>query len=824
MNRTKNAFPRRAAALALLLLPIAAPLFAAEPVDFSCKPMLAGRAALAGEGFYDIRTVGVANFSPELRFPVQLVYRSASDRTGLAGFAWSLPQLESRVAWDKDGMLWTAPWGEEIKFFEKQKQKPGKDALDVPFLDAENAGRGFYAPYSEWEAVPAGGDPAKSKDWTVSGRRGKKGWRFVYRGGAISRIAAPSGGEVAFERAPDGRLLRAVQLGTAMVELAYAPDGSLDALVASGVTNRFSFAAAPLAILPRTDAGSVVAATRPRLVSVRTGDLDPVEFSYEGNFLSGVRRGPFSESLRVEGAAQTRSFAERLARGESGFRPPPGLNAGRLLSDGSLSYGYDGGALRVADAAGRAATYAFDRKNGVLSLTDEGGRKTTVYYFMRYDVAYMGRVRKIVDAKGRDRAGYRYDPQTGALVRFRDFLGNDHEFEYDAAGNLVRTFRRAADSDKREPLVAYGRDTAGNPVSVSRLDAAGNAVATATARFDPAGRPLALSAGGGRVSIAYNAFGYPVSVRNGFDQTFTAAYDRYNRLVSATDDNGVVTTCELTPAGLVRRLERRDRADRSVLLGSLEIDYDGAGRPVAYRDAAGREKRVERDSFGRVVKEFFPDDASVEYSYDAVGRLRTVLDENRHSIRFDWNRFGLKSETTAVGQVTDYVADDYGLLSRVGGSDPQLSGRPVRREYDEFDRLVGAVYADGEREAFSYDAWGRLASVSRGGRTAAFRYDYFGNLVEKTDGDVVSRYAYDAWGRRTKMSVEGGGLSQKETRAYDDAGRLVSIRTPDDSLFYEYGPHNRVKRQIVNDTQILFAYDKYGRLTGKRMVPLVPEK
>ena len=112
MNRTKNAFPRRAAALALLLLPIAAPLFAAEPVDFSCKPMLAGRAALAGEG--------------------------------------------------------------------------------------------FYAPYSEWEAVPAGGDPSKSKDWTVSGRRGKKGWRFVYRGGAISRIAAPSGGEVAFERAIEG--------------------------------------------------------------------------------------------------------------------------------------------------------------------------------------------------------------------------------------------------------------------------------------------------------------------------------------------------------------------------------------------------------------------------------------------------------------------------------------------------------------------------------------------------------------------------------------------------------------------------------------------
>ena len=151
-----------------LLLFGALPLFAADGVTWECKPMLAGRAALAGEGFYDIRTIGAANFSPELRFPVQLVYRSASDRTGLAGFAWSIPQLESRVAWDKDGMVWTAPWGEEIKFFEKQKQPPGKDVLDVPFLEAENAGRGFYAPYSEWEAVSAGGDPSRSKDWTVS--------------------------------------------------------------------------------------------------------------------------------------------------------------------------------------------------------------------------------------------------------------------------------------------------------------------------------------------------------------------------------------------------------------------------------------------------------------------------------------------------------------------------------------------------------------------------------------------------------------------------------------------------------------------------------
>lgn len=466
---------------------------------------------------------------------------------------------------------------------------------------------------------------------------------------------------------------------------------------------------------------------------------------------------------------------------------------------------------------------------------------------MRYDTAYMGRVRQIINGRGQQIAGFRYDPMSGAIVRFRDRTGNDTCFDYDAAGNLVRTSRRRARSANKEPLVAYGRDSSGNATSVSRLDSKGNPVATATARYDEKGQMISFYGANGRTTVSYTASGFPSTVCNGYGQKFSAGYDRFNRCVSTIDDFGCVTTYEYNSSGRVGRIERRDGTNRAILLSLLEIDYDGNGRPVAWRDASGREKCLERDEFGRIAKEFFPGNEMVEYSYDAVGRLVSVLDENKHSISFAWDKFGLKSETTATGQITEFVSDEYGLLASVKGGEPDIPGRPDMIGRDQFDRLLDIGYPDGSEKHFKYDAWSRFSSISDGMRKATFKYDYFGNLVEKTDGGSVFRYVYDNWGRRTGMTaecgdpavmrrvrgengqaaatvVEHGKTFFRESRSYDDAGRLVSVRTQEDSVSIEYDSHNRVKRQIVNDVRITFAYDKYGRLSGKRMVGPSPGK
>ena len=94
---------------------------AAENINFLSRPLTAGKASFTENGFIVSQNLGTASFSPELRLPIQLIYNSCSEKTGIFGFGWSSPQLESSAYYDKNGCLWTTPWGEKIKFFPKEE-------------------------------------------------------------------------------------------------------------------------------------------------------------------------------------------------------------------------------------------------------------------------------------------------------------------------------------------------------------------------------------------------------------------------------------------------------------------------------------------------------------------------------------------------------------------------------------------------------------------------------------------------------------------------------------------------------------------------------
>ena len=80
---------RKAAVSAVFALAVFAGFttIAAERVDFASRPLLAGRASLTGDGYIETRSLGVARLSPELTMPIELVYDSASEKTGVFGFA-----------------------------------------------------------------------------------------------------------------------------------------------------------------------------------------------------------------------------------------------------------------------------------------------------------------------------------------------------------------------------------------------------------------------------------------------------------------------------------------------------------------------------------------------------------------------------------------------------------------------------------------------------------------------------------------------------------------------------------------------------------------
>lgn len=789
----------------------------AAPLNFHVQPMTAGKASLAENAFIVPRLLDTANFSPELRLPIQLIYDSSVEKTGAFGFAWRSPQLESTASFDKDGVLWVTPWGEKIKFFPK-KEESSKDEIKLELYEQAKKGRGFYSPYSEWEADTSKSDYRKSGDWIFTGKKDKKGWSFVYRDFKLKRITAPSGAGVDFAY-QGGKLASVSQERTSFVELIYSGN-VVSSLKINGVEFKLEYCPTSLRILPKTEKGLIISADRTCLVSVKRGDLSPIVFSYDDyGFLSRITQGDYIDTLTVEHQTLSERRTELQAKNDRKVKYSGPIN-GRIVADNQFKYIYPTlkpGSVTLENRVGQRAGYHYDIQTGIFKIREFSGRSYTVYYFMRYDVAYLGKVRKIVDAQERDVISYRYDKLSGNVIRIRDIAGNDINFEYDPNGRVSLITRRGADQEKPEPVRSFQYDSHDNLTAVSLLDASGKPVQTTSMNYTRQNRLSGISNGQSQDNIENNNFGYPVSVTNVFGQTVRRELDRFNRMTGSTDIYGVKTIYSYTPAGLISGIERKDGEK---LLTSIAVTYNGNGQPVSYVDQSGRTKKFERDEFGRVVKELFPDETEVSYAYNELGQLQTVFDQNKHKIAFDWNQFGLDARTTPAGQLTDYVHDKYGLLRRVDSSWNGENDRTIQYEYDNFDRIVKIDYGNDQIEKLKYDSWGKLVESTKNNRTLSLKYDYFGRIIEKKENDVSTSFSYNPWGQRTGRVIRKNGKTMAEIRNYDKFGRLSIIISDGKTVEYVYDDKNRITRQIVNGTPIDFQYDKYGRLIGKKMLKI----
>ena len=301
---------------------------------------------------------------------------------------------------------------------------------------------------------------------------------------------------------------------------------------------------------------------------------------------------------------------------------------------------------------------ALDALRGELTVAESAGKY----------LIHQNQVRQIVDGRDRVVVSYRYDKLTGKVLRVRDMAG----ISYDSAGNLEFASRRAADASEAEGIFRWKYDGNGRPLEMMRLDRDGKVYSSVKYSYGSGGQPQVVENGQKRVRLFYNGYGYPVEVHDIFGCKQEMYYDAYNRPTGGKDIYGVRTEITYDPSGFVTRVCRMDGEE---VLNFLEWRLDSQGRPVSVRDESGNEKSYERDTLGRLLKEIFPDETSVEYRYDPLGRLSGVLDQNRHEIEFDWSRFGMERKTTPANQLTDYVYDELGLLKEVGSSFREREGK-----------------------------------------------------------------------------------------------------------------------------------------------------
>jgi len=130
------------------------PAFCADGPAFAFRPLLAGRASLTESGFVETRALGLASFAPDLRLPVELVYRSACEESGMFGHGWSCPQLESSVLVSEDLNAYNHEldhfytWKEFYTFLKTANSYDGR-----PYKDCKAKALDLQTRYSRFKAM-----------------------------------------------------------------------------------------------------------------------------------------------------------------------------------------------------------------------------------------------------------------------------------------------------------------------------------------------------------------------------------------------------------------------------------------------------------------------------------------------------------------------------------------------------------------------------------------------------------------------------------------------------------------------------------------------
>jgi len=316
-------------------------------------------------------------------------------------------------------------------------------------------------------------------------------------------------------------------------------------------------------------------------------------------------------------------------------------------------------------------------------------------------------------------------------------------------------------------------------------------------------------------------------------------YDSSNRVVSATDAIGQVTTLsyELTndlykitkvtdPFGRYARFSYDSNGYLTNIVGAVSgavttFTYDGYGRVRTTTDSEGYTLTYDYDALDRPTVVTYPDGTYDQIVYDrldaikrrdrsgrwtrtwhdALQRVVAVRDPAGRITQFDWcTRGSLHALIDALGQRTSW-------------------------SYDLQGRVTAKTYADGTGLTYTYEnTTSRLKSV-KDAKNQYTNYQYlkdnslssisYSNAVIATPS--VS-FTYDANYNRVATMIDGTGTNTYSYNAVNEtvgAGKLASLDGPlsSDTISYGYDELGRVLSRAIGSATNAVTYDALGRVT-----------
>ncbi|MEW6415978.1 MAG: DUF6531 domain-containing protein, partial [Pseudomonadota bacterium] len=451
-------------------------------------------------------------------------------------------------------------------------------------------------------------------------------------------------------------------------------------------------------------------------------------------------------------------------------------------------YGCRGQVKQITNALGHITRYdEYDPHGRVTKTTDPNGLVTTFSYTPRgwLETRNVGGEVTRLDYDG-----------VGQVIRVTGPDGSHVGFEYDAAHRLTAIV--AQDGSR----LTYTLDNAGNRIKEEITGPDGGYVYYTHRRtFDALGR-LWQDIG------AYN-------------QTVTYQYDAQGNLKQIDGARTDVADLTRNTYDNLDRLTQTLNADN----GIEQTTVNALDQTTRIVDPANQATQHTVNALGDILQTVSADTGTTVRTYDAAGNLKTERDARNVTVTYTWdalNRLTQKQSSQPGSPVYQYFYDGCGkgrlcwttrdnLLNNYFGYD--LHGRLNYRldfggvgAYSGYTwrpggQIESVTYHSGRTVTYRYDAQGRISQVSTRHPSGSPDTVLASNFVHGYPfaGPQSFQYGNGQWFYRSRDQDYQPWFNRDGPRfklhTYDAAGNLASLWD-------------------INNTQITYAYDATGRLTG----------
>ncbi|MGY0634713.1 RHS repeat-associated core domain-containing protein [Luteimonas sp. A478] len=533
---------------------------------------------------------------------------------------------------------------------------------------------------------------------------------------------------------------------------------------------------------------------------------------------------------------------------------------------------------RMTDANGLVTTYTWDAKgrqtrvrvagpggnrdwvtvwgpdDQPLSETDPAGMARTFHYNA------IGRLTQLEQPSpqsygpnSRDRVVLTYDAlgnitrrRLGYLTDNNSAYTSDEHFEYDQAGYLSRSWRRAGDetlydydrngrlagvSDALRRTTATIYDSHGRPKTV--VDALSNQTVYG---YDVLGRLSSVTDPRGKTTTyAYNGFGEQTSQTSPDTGTTSYLYNAASHLTRITRAGSVVTN--FTNDALGRRLTATAGGQTQAF--TWDSCTNGKGRLCAVSDPTGTLAWTYNSAGEPLTQAQTMAGSGIAfnqgYVYDAAGRLTRINHPGSVSVLYDYTRHHVTGIRAIVGGSTQNVATGIGyqpfgamtgwtygnglVRNQLWHTSGRLTELNVKNGSANVQRLVyGYNAADAITKItnsvntsltqdYGYDALDRLTGVTATGANQSFGYDANGNRTSHTWGGATDLYATATANNR--LSSIGG--TRPKTFIYDVRGNTLT----GGGNTYSYDPFNRMNKVVRSGITTNYRINALGQRVRK---------